>query len=254
MVAMRRRFRFVLSGCCAALAALLCVLYGQQVRAEAERVRAEALERYGGEVVSLVVASEDLEAGDVVTSQNVAERDWLADLAPVEAVVDLDQVVGTEVTVPLAAGLPLTSLNFRTDETAVEVPEGCVALSIPVTEKCVLPASADAGASLVAYRVSDAGTRVVSDRLQVLRVAADQGLSGSRGTLTVSVRPEDVPAVLSSSADGTLRLALPADDVSGLMDAGGAGTGSVAPQEEGTDEDEAGAQGATAETPGEGDE
>ena len=48
---MTRRFRFALSGSCAVLAALLCALYGQHVHDEADRVRAEALERYGGEVV-----------------------------------------------------------------------------------------------------------------------------------------------------------------------------------------------------------
>lgn len=213
---MRGRLRFVVAGACAALTVALCLLYGRQVRDEAERVRSEALERYGGEVVTLAVASRGLEAGDVVSAQNVAERDWLSDLAPQDAVVDLDDVMGSKVTVPVAAGVPLTTLNFRSDDEAIEVPSGRVALTIPVTDKCALPATADAGTRLVAYEVRDSGARVVSEGLQVLRVSGDQGLGGVRATLTAAVEPDDVAQVLAASAEGTLRLALPAGDVEGL--------------------------------------
>ena len=94
-VRMRRRFRLMVSGACALVAALACGVYGQHVRDEAERVRTEALERYGGEVVSLLVAPDGLEAGEVVDRQNVVERDWLADLAPEGAVVGIDAVLVT---------------------------------------------------------------------------------------------------------------------------------------------------------------
>lgn len=214
--AVRRRFRFVVAGALAVLSALLCVLYGQHVRAEAERVRSEALERYGGEVVTLAVAAVDLEPGDVVSRQNVTERDWLADLAPTEAVVALDSIMGREITVPAAAGVPLTAVNFRQDEESVEVPSGCVALSFPLTDKCSLPASAGVGTALVAYEVRDEGATVVASRLQVLRVAGEQGGVGSKLAVTVAVSPDEVTRVLTASAEGTLRLALPADDLSDL--------------------------------------
>ena len=42
---MTRRFRIILSGSCALLSAVLCLAYGEHVREESERVRAEALER-----------------------------------------------------------------------------------------------------------------------------------------------------------------------------------------------------------------
>ena len=209
------------------LSALLCVLYGQRVRAEAERVRSEALERYGGEVVTLAVALVDLEPGDVVSRQNVVERDWLSDLAPAEAVVGLDSVMGREVTVPVAAGVPLTDVNFREDDESVTVPSGCVALSFPLTEKCSLPASAGVGTSLVAYEVKDEGASVISSRLQVLRVAGEPSVMGSKPSVTVAVSPSVATRVLSASAEGTLRLALPADD---LADLGSAGAGVSVPR------------------------
>lgn len=171
---MNRRFRLALSGSCALLAAVLCALYGQHVQDEADRVRTEALERYGGEVVSLVVATEGLEPGDVVDRSNVVERDWLADLAPADAVTGIDAVMGSEVTVPVAAGVPLTGLNFRDGTEAVEVPDGRVALSIPVTDKLGLPAATAAGTILAAYEVADTGVRLVAEDAQVLRVPGEQ--------------------------------------------------------------------------------
>lgn len=215
---MTRRLRFVLSGALALLAAVLCASYGQHVRDEADRVRTETLERYGGEVVNLVVASDMLEAGDVVDRQSVVKRDWISDLAPEGAVTDLESVLGTEVTVPVAAGAPLTSLNFRDDADAVEVPSGRVALSVPVTDKLALPASVAAGTMLVAYEVQEVGTRVVSSSLQVLRAPGEQTTMGSHAAITLAALPDDVASVLSASAQGSLRLALPADDVTGLTD------------------------------------
>lgn len=203
----------MVSGALALVAAALCLLYGEQARAEAERLRAEAMERYGGEVVTLVVATRRLGVGEVVDRQNVAERDWLADLAPEGAVTGLDEVLGTEVTVPAAAGAPLTSLNFMADDEAVEVPSGSVALSVPVSDRLGLPSSIPAGSVLVAYEVLDSGTRVISGSVQVLRAAGEENALGTYGSITVAVDAGDVAGVLDASAEGTLRLALPSEDV-----------------------------------------
>lgn len=210
------RLRLIVSAALAALSVVLCLLYGQGVRAEAERERAETLERYGGEVVRLVVATEQLEIGDVVSRQNVAERDWLADLAPQGALVSADELMGSEVTVPAAAGAPLSQLNFRETGGQVEVPDGKVALSLAVSEKLGLPAGLRAGSELAAYEVTDAGVRLVAGSLQVLSAPAEQQALGTRGAVVVAVQPGDVASVLAASAEGSLRMALPADDVEEL--------------------------------------
>ena len=57
---MSRRFRFVLSGACALLAVLCCIVYGNQIKAEAEQSRAEVIARYGGDVVNLVVPTKPI--------------------------------------------------------------------------------------------------------------------------------------------------------------------------------------------------
>ena len=45
---MSRRFKIVLSGAFALLAVVLCLAYGESVRAEEEARRQETLTRYGG--------------------------------------------------------------------------------------------------------------------------------------------------------------------------------------------------------------
>lgn len=239
---MTRRFRLVLSGACAALAALLCLLYGQHVQQEAERARSEALERYGGEVVSLVVATEGIEAGETVDRTNVAERDWLADLAPADALTGIDSVLGTQVSVPVAAGVPLTALNFRDAGDAVEVPPDRVALSLPVTSSLTVPPGLGAGSTLAAYEVTDSGVRLLSEDLTALGVPQAGSGIYSGGTLTVAVAPGDVAAVLAASGDGSLRLALPGDGALDLADGASAAPREV-PAEGGSDDMGAGGSG-----------
>ena len=52
--------------------------------------------------------------------------------------------------------------------------------------------------------------------LTVLRAPGEHASVGSRGAVTLSVSPGGVASVLASSAEGSLRLALPADDAEGL--------------------------------------
>ena len=99
---MSRRFRLVLAGAFALLGVVSCLAYADSVRAEAQRVRSDALARFGGEVAHLVVAEHALEAGDVVSESTVSVREWVADLAPEGALTSPDDVLGREVSVPVA--------------------------------------------------------------------------------------------------------------------------------------------------------
>lgn len=222
-----RRFRIVLSTACALLAVMLFVTYANHVRGEAERIRSEAIARYGGEVVELAVASETLEPGDVATHSNVSMREWLLDLAPEGALTSLDDVYGLEVGAPIAKGTPLTQLAFRSTSEVAEVPEGCVAVTIPITDKLGVPRSITVGASLVAYEVGSSDTRLISEGMTVLAIPglASQYTTGAQ--ITVSVPAEDAPVVLAAAATNDLRLVMPAKDVE-AVDAHGA---SEAPEE-----------------------
>lgn len=213
---MSLRFRILLSGSFALLAVMLCALYGAHVRDEAERARNEAMQRYGGEVVNLVVAKQTLEAGDVVDQANVESRDWLADLAPEGAVTSMDAAVGREVTVATPAGAPVTELTFRDVGQMAEVPSGHVAVTVPITDKLGISASVAVGSHVVAYRAAEGGSELLGADITVLSSPGADASAISQGNLTIAVAPDAVSKVLTASTAGDLRLVVPADDVEGL--------------------------------------
>lgn len=237
---MNRRVRLAASGACALLSTALCLAYGEHVRSQSERLREEALERYGGEVVTLVVATEGIEAGESVSRANAAEREWLVDLAPADAVTGLDSVLGAEVSVPVAAGVPLTELNFRDGAESVEVPADLVALSVPLDDDLGVPPGIAVGASLAAYEADEDGVRMISEDVRVLAVPqASTGLMGA-GSITVAVPPDDVARLLAASDAGCLRLALPGDEALALAEGEQSAPESVPAEKDGEDEAEDG--------------
>lgn len=209
---MTARLRIVISVACAVAAMAACASYANGVRADADRQRDEALERYGGEVVNLVVATDSLEAGDVISQTNVEEREWLVDLAPADAQTSLDAVIGKTVTEPVAQGAPLSALNFRDVAAAVSVPSGHVALSIPLTDKLGISREVAAGSDAMAYSANGDGARLIARDVSILAVPATTKTS-TTGSLTLAVLPGDVQPILVASASGDLRIVLPADDV-----------------------------------------
>lgn len=225
---MRRRTRLAVSGICGVLAALMAVGYADAARAEVEAERAQVLERYGGEVASLVVAREGLKAGDVVAEGDVEVREWLADLAPEGALESLEEVVGLRLSSNVAAGTPLSEVCFAADEDALEVPEGMVAISVKPTDKMGVTADIAAGTRLLAYEVDkDGGTRLLSSEVSVLAAGTATAQGSSAGVLALACAPADVAHVLAASAAGTLRLVVPADDVDlGEIEASGSVVGS----------------------------
>ena len=207
------RFRLVLAGACALCGVMACLAYAETVRSEAQRIRSDALERFGGEVAQLVVAEHPLEAGDVVTESSVSVRDWVSDLAPEGALTSLDDVVGREVSVPVAQGAPLTELNFRDAQTLAEVPTGHVAVSVPVSDKLGIARGVTRGTRVSAYEVDDRTPRLIATDVEVLSELGLQTGIASVQQLTIAVKPDEVKAVLGASTNGPLRLVMPAEDV-----------------------------------------
>lgn len=239
---MSRRFRLALAALCALAACAACLLYGERIKAQEERARLDVLERYGGEVVSLLVATRNLEYGDIIDAGAIATREWLADLAPDQALVRLEDVIGRQVTVPLAKGLPLTQLNLRDGTSGLDVPAGFVALSLSLTDKLGLSRNISAGTRVIAYSVGSNSTVLLTGDALILASPIEATTFSSTQTISLAVRPEDVSAVLGASARGDLRLVIPADDVEFAHDAPESAPVDV-PAEDGAVEDRTSAQG-----------
>ncbi len=216
---MSRRFRLILCLACAAAVALAFVAYGNEVRAQEQAARDEALAHYGGEVVRLVVSARTLEAGSTVQSSDVEVRDWLVDLAPQGALTSLDDVVGKTLAAPVSQGTPLSEVDFSDDVRSVEVPSGYVALSVPLVDKLGLTRETTPGTTVFAYSSHDSTTRLIASNLVVLSMPKSAAVtSANQGSCTLAVLPDDVARVLSASSAGELRLVTPADDVSSVSE------------------------------------
>ncbi len=229
---MPKRLRLAVSMLCALVVGAVCLAYTAHVRDEAERTRTEAMRRYGGEVISLVVATRTIEAGEVLTMTDIESRDWLSSLAPVGAQTSVDDVVGREVSVPVCSGAPLTELNFRDPDEMAEVPAGHVAVSVPVTEKLGVATGIAVGTHVVVYRATEDVVKLIGGDATVLAVPSGASSMG-RGSLTIAVTAKDVPEVLAASATGDLRLVVPAADVKELASGASVSKVSVPPVEGG---------------------
>ena len=74
-----------------------CVFaYSVQVRGEADEARIEAMQRYGGEQVDVLVATKDIYPGETVDASNAEVKTWLSDLLPSGCVTSFDDVKGVQ--------------------------------------------------------------------------------------------------------------------------------------------------------------
>lgn len=210
---MTTRLRVVLALACAALAVFAGHAYAQEVRRQEAQLRQETLERYGGEVVSLVVATHRLEVGKTIAETDVSLKEWVAELAPEEALVSLDEVVGSSVSAPVSKGQVLTRLAISAPDSSLEIPSGMVAVALSLTDRLALVAGVDVGSRVFAYRVTNEGAQLVSSGVTVVSVTNEGGALSSSKDVTVAARPADIPALLEAAADGSLRLVVPAGNV-----------------------------------------
>lgn len=210
---MTARVRVVIALACAALAVFAGHAYAEEARRQEAQLRQETLERYGGEVVSLVVATHRLEAGESITEADVALKEWVAELAPENALVSLDDAIGSVLGAPMEKGQVLTKLALGGRTSSLEIPSGTVAVSLALSDKLALVAGVDAGSRVFAYRVAEGGVQLVSSRVTVVSVTNEGGALSSSKDVTVAARPADIPALLEAAAEGSLRLVVPASNV-----------------------------------------
>ncbi|MBQ9059230.1 MAG: hypothetical protein IJ125_08620 [Atopobiaceae bacterium] len=210
---MRGKLRFIVALLCAAGAVLACIAYADSARAQVIRERDAALERYGGELVTLVVSNVALETGDIVSHTNVSEREWLADLAPEDALTSIDEVIGKTVSIPLAKGAPITQLTFRDEAHVLDVPSGHVALAIPASDRLGVSEAMGIGSKVIAYETGTDSAHVLAHDVTILGMPTQQTSLSSAASITLAVLAEDVQSILVASSNANLRLVMPADDL-----------------------------------------
>lgn len=216
---MRRGVRLAISVASGILALVLASWYGASIRAEAARERQELLAAYGGDVVSVCVATRDVNAGELIDEGDIELAEWVAGFLPADSATSVDEVVGKRATSNIPARAVLCPVYFQERGGALEVPEGMVAVSVPVD-------SAHAAGGTLAYGdtvdVYLAGTGIADCicRAQVIATSADEasGTSADLSWVTIAVAPDRVSELLAATAKGSINLVVPGSEVKGLDD------------------------------------
>ena len=200
---------------CAACMALFALM----VQQEADSARAEAMERYGGEQVEVLVATKDIYPGDAVDSSNSTMRTWLSDLLPEGCITNYDSIKGQQVTSLVIAGEAISSKRFSSSKTSLDIPDGCVALSVPAEDVQAVGGAITPGMNVDVY-ATGSQTSCIGQGLLVLATNADT--SGETRTnvswVTLAVPLEQSQEFVTASQSMEIYFTLPASQQSDVAD------------------------------------
>lgn len=196
--------------CCAACVAL----YLAHVNQQAESERAEALARYGGEQIEVLVATRNIAAGETVTEGSVDVQLWLADLLPEGAVTSADEVVGKQLGSSILKGEVVSTQRLSKTSSDFEVPEGMAAVSVPTRDVQALGGAVQPGMSVQVYATGASSTSLlIKDALVLETSLADSGslTSSSSAWVTLAVPAESVQELVAAAQNLELYFVLLGD-------------------------------------------
>ena len=212
--------RVIVAVACGLLAAVMMVAYMSSVKDEAAGERDRALERYGGETVTVCVASRAIAAGEVFSERNVSELEWLVDLLPEGALAQADEVLGKTAACAIAQNTPLAAVHVAAVGQALGVPQGKVALSVPCSNDSAVGGELPAGSVVDVYVVGDGSARPAAQGIEVLKTNVTSGV-GSLSWAILAVGPDQVEALVGLAATQKLYLTLPSGELAGTADGAG---------------------------------
>lgn len=229
---MRQRTRLLLSALCGLGACLAAFAGISSVRSEAHAAEERVLAEYGGERVSVCVATRSIPSGDTIRDGDVEVREWASSLLPEGARTSLEEVVGEQAASSIPSGVVVADAYFERADDALDVPSGLVAVSVPSQSQLAIGGALKRGDRVDVY-VSDSGvTELLISGAQVVDLStAGEDAGGSLDWVTIAVEPERVVDVLSASAQGSISLTLPGE--------GAGADGSI--EDDGAADDEGGA-------------
>lgn len=198
---------------CGTLCALCVALYLISVQGEVEKVRSEALARFGGDQIEVCVAKRDLTAGEVVDASAITTKLWVADLLPEGAVTDPAKIVGIRLGSTIYKGEVICARRTETAATSLTVPAGQAALSLPARAVQAVGGSVEPGMRVDVYATGPSSTAPIVQGALVLASSTSVGEGGQASDiawLTLAVNPESVQEVVAAAQQLELYFVLPA--------------------------------------------
>lgn len=195
------------------ICAICVALYASLVHQEADSARAEAMERYGGEQVEVLVATKDIYPGETLTSSNTTMKTWLSDLLPDECITNFDEVKGLQVSSLVIAGEAVSSKRFNSETTPLDIPDGYVAISVPAEDVQAVGGALTAGMNVDVY-ATGSETSCIGEGLLVLATNADNSESGKASVswVTLAVPLDQSQEFVTASQTMDIYFTLPSRD------------------------------------------
>lgn len=222
---MRRRAHLAIGAVCGVMCVAGILSYAADLRADIEQERSEALARYGGEQVEIVVATDDIAVGDMLDSTNSEKRLWLSELVPDGAVSDLADVSALPATSPIYAGEVVVEQRFDEHESvALQVPDGKCAVSVPAKSVSAVGGSLAPGSRVDVYSASGTSTDLLASRVLVLSTSSTSQEESERKSdvtwVVLAVDPEMVEELIAASQKSELYFSLPSEDAQNAASSG----------------------------------
>lgn len=192
-----------------------CVFaYSVQVRGEADEARIEAMQRYGGEQVDVLVATKDIYPGETVHASNAEVKTWLSDLLPSGCVTSFDGVKGVQAASLIISGEAISHRRFDSGGSGIDVPQGCVALSVPAEDVQAVGGALSAGDVVDVY-ATGSQTACIGKQIMVLatNVEHSSGTKAKVSWVTLAVPVEQSQEFVTASQSMDIYFVLPASEV-----------------------------------------
>ena len=196
---------------CGIVCAVCVFSYASLVRGEADSARAEAMERYGGEQVEVLVATKDIYPGETLNSSNSTTRTWLSDLLPEDCISTLGEVKDAQVSSMIVKGEAISKRRFDSSAASIDVPEGCVALSVPAQDVQTVGGSLCAGCLVDVY-ATGSQTACIGKNVLVLATNVEGGNSSKSKVswVTLAVPLDQSQEFVTASQSMDIYFVLPA--------------------------------------------
>lgn len=217
-----KRISFIGSIACGLLCVACVMMYVHALNEEAEKARVEAMDRYGGEQVSVVVATRDIYPGEYLDSNNTITQTWLRDLLPEKALTQLSDAEGKQLSSLVIKGEVLSEKRFSDKSHSLEVPEGLVALSVPAKDVQTVGGALQSGNTVDVF-ATGVSTVCLGEDVLVLATNAsnDEMTSGeSISWVTLAVKQEQAQEYITAAQSMELYFVLPSSEEkdSGISD------------------------------------
>lgn len=208
----RTRRQAIVALACGIIAAACVFAYTAQTSSEASTARAAAIERYGGERTTVVVAAADVAVGQELTESNATEREWLVDLLPeAEAATSLQQVKGMIAQADIKKNEPVLMERVGTGTSRITVPQGLEAVSVASDDVLAVGGAIKPGSFVNIYVETSRGeVKLMGKKILVLETSSvEDGDEGKITWVTLAVTPDSVADLIEASTKGTVHLVLP---------------------------------------------